>query len=338
MTNIFYIHSHITFLSAVAVVEKLRLKNCVFLYGRNYNANFFKPPCQEIDFPKELDELIKVSTEGVWKPIWLYKKIHLTDLFLNKISNKDFFIYLPLTSNFLMQTFISNKFCNGFSIIEEGLLNYNLKEVYIKQTLPRFEKGGGGFINRNLRWIKHFNRSNLYFPVKAKLNKIYLFSKTLSFFDVNLFEKIQFPDISINYKIEEDTIVFIFDNPVEGGLLTMEDYLLIIQKIIKKYNREKFAFKFHPANQENNRFIELFESEKLSYIIIPNSIPLELVFINQKNIKVVGGWSSLLFYAALTGNMAVSYIPVFAEKNLKIKTWIDKLIAPEFFNKVKLAD
>jgi hypothetical protein len=94
--------------------------------------------------------------------------------------------------------------------------------------------------------------------------------------------------------------------------------------------------KFHPANKKSQALLDILDSLGINYHVIDLDTPLELVFVKSKNLKVYGLFSSLLFYATITGHQSFSYAKHAEKFDDRIELMMSKLMPQVFFEKVKM--
>lgn len=334
MTHLFYVHSNITLLSCLAVIQKKNLNNIVILFGRGFTNGIIKLDYKVIYLPKKITELEAIPTSGAFKPLWIYRKLLSLDRLIDSFESESFSCYLPNTNNFLMQAIISNSKCVEYNIIDEGLLNYTNPKQFIKPTNQLFAKQS--ILKKGLRYFSHFNRSNFINPVNSTFNSIYLFNKS-DFDNLNYkIIKIEYPSLGLKLKRMDDLHVFVFDNSVNDNVIEYNLYYELLADIFKNIKVNKLYVKFHPAESNHNPIISILNNSKINYEILPVDLPLELVFAESKNMSIYGIWSSLLFYASVTNQKVFSYINLASKISPKAKRWSDIYMPKSFFKCIEL--
>ena len=337
--HIFYIHSNITLLAALATTHYLEIKRATFIFGRGFKNNFVQVPYQVINLPAIIERLATIPTYGKsFLMIRYFFSLRETDKLLKSIGKDNFSIYLPNTRTYLMQFLITNKGCKSFNIIEEGLVVYGGINELIKKTNKFYCSTFIGRLLRSLKYINHAGRSQFYYKSEVFLDKAFLFSNSKLNLEINNVNIVQLDWPLLNLTLPElsNKSIFVFDNTVGEKITDLETNIKIVNRIIEKLNKERLLIKFHPAQQDKFEIIQSLNKSKIQYEVISEAVPLELVFLQSKNIKVYGIFSSLLFYAASAGHMSYSFIHLAAEEDPKISLWADQYMPQDFFNTVNL--
>ena len=334
MKHLFYVHSNITLLSCMAVIEKNDLKNILILFGRSYTNSYINLDYKVLQLPKLIIQLDQIPTSGIFKPFWIAQRLSSLDKILQQENNETFCCYLPHTNNFLMQAIITHPSCIEFNIIDEGLLNYSAPNYFIKQTNPLYSQQF--FLKRRVKYFSYFNRSIVFKSIKAELNTIYLFKQS-DFSNLNyLFSQINYPDLNLELISMDNKHVFVFDNAIQENLIEEKDFYILILKIFNNFKDLDLYIKFHPAQINVDRIITQLSTLNLRFSIIPNDIPLELVFVKSKNMTIYGIWSSLLFYATVSNHLVISYAGTAGIISKKAKEWTESYMPKIFYKNIQL--
>ncbi len=337
--HIFYIHSNITLLAALATIQHLGVINATFLYGRGFKSDFIKVPCREVHLSIEMNRLIEIPTYGSsFLAISHFRTLKAIDKILKSEGNGNFTLYLPNTKNYLMQFMLTNKGCQSFSILEEGLVIFMGISHIIKQTNPYYQTTFIGRIKKNLKFFNHATRTQYYYNPTTYLNKIYLFFNPEKYSDIDKakMELIKWPKIKQTLPDYSNSKIFVFDNTVGEKITDIETNLKIINIIFQEFTGNKILIKFHPAQLDTKEIIQALDNKSIQFEVIDNSIPLELVFLHSKKIKVYGLLSSLLFYAIAAGHQSFSFIRYAEKEDKEISSWVHLNMPPIFFEKVEI--
>lgn len=328
MKHLFYIHSPITLLSALSVIEEEKPKSWAFLCSFDFTPNLSYTQANVELYRLKKYQLSETSSSGSWRFFQnLVEIIHLRR-FIRQITKDKFVLCLPHTKNFLMQCLIHLPKCDHFNIIDEGLLTYNHPNAFIKPFLKPITLQSK--IKKYLTLPKHLNQSVSYGSQSAKHSHVYLFYES-PFQDKNLgYKKIDFPSFPAMHLNYSNSSVFILDNAVEANLLSQEEYEDWLEGEITKRNLKSISVKFHPRQINKKAILNVFSKHKVNVQIIHDEVYLELVFRASINMKVYGLWSSLLFYAKMEGHEVVSGINRLQINNQLLANYIDNGI-PGFF-------
>ena len=338
MKHIFYIHSNITYLAALAIIKEKKLTEPVLLFGRNYTNSLIVNDYQKVYLNKEIDSLNFVPSSGTpWLAFKYYISLKQTKLLINKYGSKEFECYLPHVKNFLMQFFVMHSKCMRYNIMDEGLLSYTNPVLYIKQTDKRFTENFKGKIIRLLKYVNHVNSSSVYSRIKARLGKIYLFynDSTRDWKEVNV-QIMEWPALSIDIPDYSNKNIYILDNLENDSFLDIRNYSPILMSIFNHFKNKELHIKFHPANKNYDIILNLLKKTGVKYNIIDSNTPIELVILNSENVKIFGLFSSLLFYAAIMGHDSYSFAKYSEPYDVRISPMMAKLMPPVFFEKVKM--
>ncbi len=141
MTHIFYIHSNITYLAALSIIEMKEIDNPVLIFGRNYKCKYIENQFKKIYLDVEVDSLNNVPSSG--ERFLIFKKWRALKKFnaiIDQNTQGSFTCYLPHAKIFLMQLFVMHKKCIEYNILDEGMLCYTSLSRIIKQTDKIYEK------------------------------------------------------------------------------------------------------------------------------------------------------------------------------------------------------
>jgi hypothetical protein len=312
MKNLFYIHSHITYFVAKAIIKKLGINNedIVMVISRSY-TNIEIHDFNTIDLTIIHDQLDSFGLSNFYKK---HKYINEIDILINScLFNQRFVAYLPHVFHPAMQIIASHKCCEELHIIEEGINAYSKylmhnKEEHLIKTL----------IKRTINFIPIIGKKRIFFIKTFDLEK---FKKEVSptFFTVTSkgfkgvstkVEKIEMlPLNGLNYDISGNSIL-VLEGAVEQGNMKLSTMLRGVERIINEINvNRRLYIKYHPAQSLENRMkIEsIIEHRGFEIVKIPNDIPFEQIILTNSDLNVYGFTTSLLFYAHEYGSKVYSY-------------------------------
>ncbi len=327
MKHVFCVHSNITYLSSIGIIDFLKLNEDDVLI---IAVNFSSPG-------KIIVHNVNPYTENIFQRIIKRIKhfnyaIYIDNFIINKIGSENYFVYLP-DMHLLGKLLVSNPKCVGFNFFEEGTASYvkydNLYTLsYFFSQWPWrtqfFKINNLPFIFMNIIYIlKGYNLKILSLPrpancyISFKNVKFYGFSEDV-FPNSNESNKIilSFKNIkkyfstSTNINSLNDAYIWLGEDIVTEKMCSLEQYLNAINDSIikdaKKNNISTIHIKFH--HFENLKCkkatLELFRNSGFNVIIVPEAVCLEIEFLDLENVKVYGIASSLLFYASLIGHQS----------------------------------
>ncbi len=301
MKHLFIVHSNITYLVSLRVIEALGLaeEEVVFGIHRNYEVpdtrfknKFALPPNFLVtrNFIKNRQNINK------W---YSYIDNHV---------NSDYVAYVPHTFNLGLALLVTNNRCKYFNYIEEGLASYNPKCFKrINITWLRL------WINTCIytsRALVYFLFEHRFFSLTArKLNKCYAVSE-LAFTESDDRELLEFmPKV----KREEGTYkcIVVFDALSIFGKIDSEVLLDLLQTVIiphiKNTEAQNVAYKLHPEHyitehgEKECIKIRDIMRDNFEYVVeLDRMFNLEAYF-SQYNVTVYTYVSSLGYYASLVG-------------------------------------
>lgn len=320
VTNIFFVHSHTTFLSSLGVINRLNIQkqDVVFFILKSYSH----PSLNKFIF-HDIEFLSKLYTPFSFSRILKLKRsIRRTDEFIADVLKKRKYIaYIPQAMHPLYQIVLTNKLCINYNFIEEGIGNYNL-DLYKKRRydVNFFSSFILDVLNRSQKRIV-FNNFFFFHPTKKGETKYFYLNKGgFKYKDLNI-EYINWPFLSSEYCIESD-VLFVVSPLVEYGLCSIENYFIAIAMLLDKIKvlvgfNVTVAIKFHPHQSEviQKRIQSTIRNMGLEYKTIENSYSIEQLLVNKVFKYVFGIDSSLLFYASILGTDVNVYS---ASKKLKL--------------------
>lgn len=299
MKHVFWVHSHITFYMAIAVIKSQCLNNSeiVFLTDRKYQNNYFQYIMN--DFSGYAGKLSPLTLKSVLN---LRKIIKQLDRQLIKIlQNDDYVVYLPHLAHPVYQILITNKHCRGYHFIEEGLANYvtkNYESHFLRFSVwQQFGLDVFNFFHQRIclghKTFGHFKN----FPYESSyfyLNSPYCRRKE----NVILLNLIQH---KVNTRIPEKAAVIILSPLLEYNMVTQDGYYQCCSYLIKEISEytKLIYVKSHPATsiQGLTMIREIVKSSGCEMVEIPNDEPIEQILLSLNENIVAGIDSSVLFYA-----------------------------------------
>lgn len=333
---VFFIHSNITYLSSLAIIEAKNIQNPKLIFGRNFKSNFFVNSYEKVYLSEKVDFLSKIPTYGKFLLFFSYfSSIQRFNKILKTVTkNNSFTCYIPHTKNFLMQLLINHKNCIAYNILDEGLLSYTTNQNFIKKTNAYYTESTIGIFMKYLKFLNHFNKSDYYNYSKKSYNYLYLFfiQNTVNK-KVKLLKLPKFETVNHNLNMLNDKTIFILDDYDSNNFVVKADYLKALTEVFTKFKISEAFIKIHPATKDKTAVFELFKSKNISVTLISDAIPIEVFLVYGKNISVYGFFSSLLFYASIFNQKSYSLLG-YLKKQYIVK---DENLLPEiFYDKVKI--
>ncbi|MEN2400554.1 polysialyltransferase family glycosyltransferase [Flavobacterium sp. MC2016-06] len=323
MKYLFYAHTHTLFLTALGVVNYLKLKpeDVIFLYTRNYANKSIKIPYKEIDLSDIFSDSMKNGEEFYfWKLNKLVTKVD--DLIAEEIS-EDYIAYLPHVGVFLPQVLATNKYCKGIRFVEEGLNCYSSSLGIRKNTWREFLKRLYSFgVNSYKRYW--FSDSPFFHEFLKKRYNLptELFGISFnSFFSLN--EKkhvVKWPNIQTGFSLDASNPIYIFEAAIEQKFASKDVYLGAVRIMIIETAKYNNYIKFHPGQSEENKntIRQYFLERNLSITELPFTVPFELIMVEYPMLEIIGFNSSLLLYGKLFNHKVVSYDSLLMNDSLYI--------------------
>lgn len=337
MKYFFTIHSHITFLSALAVIkyDNLNEKNVVFICSSKYMPPLKKE--SEIKIIKSFDQV-----ERNYNFFEKIKNINYSrgcDLFINRLSeNQKFVAYIDLMSVF-NRFLVTNLYCEQFHFIEEGSVNYGNFDDFNLLTMDLYDLSWRLTYKKNFKEItksifRIFRGRSLRILNLPIQPNCYAFFKGVNFYG---FSEYTFPNIPANkkritsfssvknefrkdsrsYKDLDNSFIWIGDTAFTFYKISEKHFEDALQKVLTNLKSETHThifIKYRGPESKKERMITEEAFKKNNFVInyIDENVVVEDIFMNYSNLKVIGNVSSLLIYAKLMGHSVFSifkYIP-----------------------------
>ena len=334
MKHIFFVHTPVTYLGAVAVIQHLNLtKQEAIIFFQSFkttaaeNSNLYSTVSIEAFF-SEGNFFKKISS--VFTGFGISKKFD--KLVSEAVKGEKFIAYIPVVT-FIHKLLITHQKCAGFNFIEEGLAQY-YKEDTLESINPLYSKKS---------W-----RSSLISHFRASINELYLLARGYNFKLLSLpfsyscyhaVKGVQFygystdsfplahpdrrtilPLISNNAALLQQALQLNLDNSFiwigDPGVIhhgfSKQIYLQGITdgciSFLKEKNIHFIFIKFHRDEPMSLRkeVEKLFLVHEIETVIIPDTAIMELYLATAVNASLFGIYSSLLYYAAIMGHTSYS--------------------------------
>lgn len=363
MKHIFLVHSPVTFLVSVSVIDKLKLSPdeaiVVFYQFKKLMPKEKKFTVINIDEFYQSDNFF-IKVKNYLRYFNIAKRI---DRMIDDVTqNENYVAYIP-SMYFMAKIICTNKLCVSFNFIEEGLLNYykeetlfaitaiNAKDLWRSSFLKNpkqvlfemymvlrgynFRLQGLPFSYSCYNGVKNilfYRLSEDAFPLIGARDK-----KTIVPFDKNAFAGI---DQKVDMNID-DQFIWIGDAGVQlygfSEIVYLQGILEGCIHFLKAKKVRSVLIKFHRDEPSalREKVKKLFAENNISYQTLPDSTVMELLLFNAKNVTLIGIYSSLLYYASIMGHKAFSIYHFIQQEYSKALAGRDFNF---YWNKVKLIE
>jgi hypothetical protein len=340
MKHIFLVHSPVTYLVSVSVINELNIlkEDAIIIF-------------QEFEKAGISERYTSVSINKFYNRDKLPARIYnyfryfnvprrMDRLIDSAIGKEKFTAYIPVLT-LIGKSLITHSNCAAFNFIEEGLADYykeetlsgltaeyskeswrvsltkNLGRVFVEmyllargynfklQSLPFSYTSYNAFNN-----VRFFGLTPESFPLVDAKKKVVVPFKEESFASVY-----QQADFDISNKI-----VWIGDPGIAQHGFTETVYLNGIKKgcigFLKIKGESNVFIKFHRNEPDSLRekIKKLFRDNGISIQIIPDAVIMELLLFEAKNVTLIGVYSSLLYYATIMKHTSFSIFEFLKEE------------------------
>jgi hypothetical protein len=275
----------------------------------------------------------KISFRKLFNYIRYFNIVGRIDRLIDAMIKKGkFTAYVPVLT-LIGKSLITHSNCCAFNFIEEGLAQY-----YKEETLESLNPINSKDLWRSsiLRGMKRV-LNEIYLVLRGynfKLQSLpfsyscYNSFKNVTFYGLTQesyplidnrkkviipFEQKSFGLVRHDYNINlNDKIVWVGDSSVIRHGFSQSLYIQGIKEgcieFIKRKGEKDIFIKFHRDEPDDLRqtIKVLFKNNGISFQIIPDSIIMELLLFEAKNVTLIGVYSSLLYYASIMGHHSFS--------------------------------
>lgn len=333
MKHIFLVHTPITYLGALRIIQHLNIEknDAIFLF-QSFRPNI------------EINEHYKgIQIDGHYAGSNFLKKalkrtvnFSITakfDKLITKVSEGETFTaYIPVVT-FIHKLLITHKYCVRFNFFEEGLAQY-YKEETLESINAAYSKLSwrvsiSGHFKNTLRdmylMARGYNLKLMALPFSYScyhaVKHVYFYGYSADAFPLvengrRIIIPLHTDDFSFIPKnpklILDNSFIWIGDPGVVHYGYDKEVYLQGIRNgcisLLKKKNINRIFIKFHRDEPAvlRKEIEAVFELYKIQVIIIPDTEILELYLPGAVNVTLIGVYSSLLYYAAIMGQASYS--------------------------------
>lgn len=314
MKHLFLIHSHTVFLTAMGVIEYLRLKesDVLIMNFRHYHNPQLGFDYKSYDFSEIVEESYHIFFSYSRKHFKIDKKqrnkiVNAFDNFVDNIMQEDYILYIPHLQSPSFQILATNKRCKDVYFVQEGArVMYDCITDKNKWYFRLYNKL---FMRNEDRMWKAYN----WFPEK---NSPYNKPITVFAFDKSYFGNapsktvlVSWPKVKVDIQIETEYPIFVLEAAVELGQVEKQIYKQCVNRLIEVCGKRNNYIKFHPqqSKETQKEYLEMFFTKGMNVEPLPMDIPFELILAAFKNLTVCGFGSSLLFYAKAFGHKVISH-------------------------------
>lgn len=321
MKHIFYVHSYVTYLVTLGIVEhkKISDKDVLLITARGgVNQSRFS----SIDVNQRFPKLFGIPCYGT--KLFYIKNHSIISSFDKSIlrfcENDSFACYIPSDGHYLQQLLSTHSKCRRVYFMEEGLFSYN--DEYRKKSWPF-----AGFKGVILRFLNTGNRNH---HPSSIVDTAILFT----LFNVESYEgpikKIcVMPDVS---KIEytgirlKDSSILMMNAFKDASPVVIDKLLSIIEyfAVEKKRKNETIYIKHHPySDLELQEKVEhIFRDNGVPYRVLDNKLNTELMLFHSENLSIYGFFSAAMLYGALMGHKAISFTRIFESSSSECASYL----------------
>lgn len=329
MKHVFYVHSGITWLMALGIVQRHSFRNqdVLILVGRGFTHSC---PFEHELLTEAEQHLAAIPSYGSREVIRQYTVLKALDKKLEQRTGKDdFVLYLPTERNYLMQYLQTHARCARRNFIEEGLLTYH--GSFLKHGAPSSLRS---HLQYGLRFPFHLNRTLVgknHHRFSPDDFTVYVGTDTaqsmLSQFTVSKIDLTVLTS-SFQHVLPEIKTLFVFDPVVEKKICDRQTFLQCLEDFVRANlsSDTEVALKFHPEQVSFEMYIEVFTSLQIPYRVVPQDVIPEVLFMASSGLRVLGLSSSVLFYAHEWGHEVRSFSTELANQSSSYRQWVKSSI------------
>lgn len=325
MKHVFYVHSGITYVVALATIDFLKLTTDQVLIllcrniqiGTDYKILKLSPPEEQIQLLPSYGNKKVLNKIGIlWK---LDRRLAAV------VDHTKFTLYLPSEKNFLMQFLQTHSLCKKRHFIEEGILTYQLE---FKKVVP-IRRGIKSHLRHWLRAPYHLFRTSVGQAQQPhNLFDFTVFVATRTAESLLKSFKVKYVDVNRILNTRESnypgvTNLYIFDAVVEMGLSDSIPFMHSLETFIAtEVPRENLHIKFHPFQKDYSVYLAIFDKYDIEYFLLGPEVIPEVLIVQSGSLSVYGLASSVLFYAKEFGHQVRSFSPLLAREDIKYKDYL----------------
>lgn len=323
MKHLFTVHSPITYLAALGVIEheKIDDQDVIFICNNRHLT---------INTKYKVVSLYQYEHDLMYKLLKPNLSRNIDRLIDSSVNNSGFTAYIDLFT-LRNRILITHSKCHAFHVIEEGMQTYmdhdTLESLTFDISNRRFRRPHGitGIMKLLKRSftdvIRGYEKSLISLPYalrnysKVKGLRYYVFDSVNALPGVPRSKviKIDFPfqkhsnsylDISNSVVFVEDSLADWFYN---GKKLFYSSLLKNEPNILRLVDNKNVFVKLRPGQKScDSQVVEFLDEYNIEYTVLPSEIFLEPELKKSEQVTLIGVVSALLFYGALMGHRSYS--------------------------------
>lgn len=333
MKHLFYIHSFVTYLVALGVIEHEQIhdNDVGLVCGRQgvlqdrFNALFTEIKYSQLaHLPTYGRALMYIKYRGIVRK---FDK-SVSEL----VANEKFICYIPANNHFLLQLLITHRLCCGVKFIEEGLFSYN--SIFFKKNWPFTGIWGTikRYLNTGFRNIK---------PNVLQENALLYTLFDPSYYHNQFSKKCVMPNlanISYSGNCINNSNLLLLNSFRDASDLVINAVLNILKDIANECS--EIYVKHHPYSDiDFKTSVEhTLKSYGVNVHVLPDSTETELMLFKSQKINIYGFFSASMLYGALFGHSVNSFVNRFKNYSNECASYLrNSFEIPEvFINNVNL--
>lgn len=322
MKHIFVVHSHITYLAALGVIEHdgLSLSDCVLVSPSYQRA---EPVAVQI-----MPFLSGLRANRFSIGCYLQPSKHI-DRAINRLTNGErYTLYFSVTLP-LVRVLMSNALCGEFHLLEEGVSAY--VAWFDLPTMTTYSRAGfraGGLVSRLrdtlLPLLRGYTSRLQALPIFYNAyqhpdRKFYGFSDS-SYVQLAVGQRVRLSFESIARRFDFSAVgvdlsgaTIWLGDCVDSSQSDSARYFEaleqgFIKQVVLANSIDRVFVKFHYRESlaSRNATLELFARHGVEIEVIHDTVIMEIALLSCADAKLYGTYSSLLLYAAFIGHKAYS--------------------------------
>lgn len=336
MKHIFVVHSHITYLAALGVIEHegLSLSDCALI-----SPTYRRTEPIEVHLMPYLSGLRAnhFSLRAYFQPI------KCIDRAIKKLTNEEeYTLYFSVTLP-LVRVLMTNARCKDFHILEEGISAY--VAWFDLATMTTY--GNGAFRSRGILSRLRDAKLPILRGYTSRLQALPIFYNAYQHTDRKFygFSDLSYVQLAIGHKVKlsfeqignrfnfarqtdlSNSVVWLGDC-VDSSQSDSTKYFEALEQgfirhVLQPSSIDKVFVKFHYRESAASRSatLELFHRHGIQLEVVSHSVIMEIELLTSTDVKLYGTYSSLLLYAAFIGHRAYSVDRFYTEGILDKRVW-----------------
>lgn len=326
MKHIFVVHSPVTYLCSIGVINKEKIQHDdVLIISDGYNMDGpFPIMAVTVTFSQDMlfrnpKKFIRLFNDPSY---YLYKLIE------QFVGDDKFMAYVPVF-HLIKRLVVIHPKCSGFHFIEEGMAAYyddfSIEDyAYSPYGDWKYYIGFKGFRQRIWAMICAFSYRIDKMACIPLFYLPYVFNRDRKFYGFSIYShRFASNNILLDFKEVKNSFEFEHSYSLHNETIWIGDPDIILiyskEEYVKSLKEKLYPFlhkikckilyvRFHQREDEKQRslFLNLLQEINIQYAVIPDEKIMEFVFMESTNCNVVSYMSSLLFYASFFGHNSYS--------------------------------